>query len=402
MKLTAWAAGLALGLSAATAFAQDVPDLGGREVVVVTENAYPPLQFLDSSGAAVGWEYDAMAEIAKRLNITVKYETISWDAMIPAVSEGQFDLGMTGITIRDDRKDKVDFSDAYMRSEMLMMVRGDETRFTDAASFGANPDLLMAAQPGTTPFYVGVYEVLDGNEENARIVKFETFGAGLEALKAGDVDLVLSDSTAANGYVSASEGGLKIIGTPLGAEDFGFIFPKGSDLVAPMNAAIASLKADGTIDALNTKWFLDYKMGVLSCAQHTKGAPAMPGAFAHDPEPATGKRLSLLARPRCRGRAVAVLRSAGQCRLRGGAGQSVQGHLDHGDGVGGGLWRGLPLGAGAGGGVPVAVHRPAAGVPTLHRSDARCADHRAAALCGLRAVAPCGGGLECGDGAPWL
>jgi polar amino acid transport system substrate-binding protein len=147
-----------------------------------------------------------------------------------------------------------------MRSEMLMMVRGDETRFTDAASFGANPDLLMAAQPGTTPFYVGVYEVLDGNEENARIVKFETFGAGLEALKAGDVDLVLSDSTAANGYVAGSEGALKIIGEPLGAEDFGFIFPKGSDLVAPMNAAIASMKADGTLDALNTKWFLEYKM----------------------------------------------------------------------------------------------------------------------------------------------
>ena len=254
-----------LGLMAATltapAFAQDVPDLAGREVVVVTENAYPPLQFLDASGTAVGWEYDAMAEIAKRLNITVKYENISWDAMIPAVSEGQFDLGMTGITIRDDRKDKVDFSDAYMRSEMLMMVRGDETRFTDAAGFGADPDLLMAAQPGTTPFYVGVYEVLDGNEENARIVKFETFGAGLEALKAGDVDLVLSDSTAANGYVAGSEGALKIIGEPLGAEDFGFIFPKGSDLVAPMNAAIASMKADGTLDALNTKWFLEYKMG---------------------------------------------------------------------------------------------------------------------------------------------
>ena len=262
MTLTAWASGLslALGLTATATFAQDVPDLAGREVVVVTENAYPPLQFLDKDGKAVGWEYDAMAEIAKRLNITVKYENISWDAMIPAVSEGQFDLGMTGITIRDDRKDKVDFSDAYMRSEMLMMVRGDEARFTDAASFGANPDLLMAAQPGTTPFYVGVYEVLDGNEENARIVKFETFGAGLEALKAGDVDLVLSDSTAANGYVAGSEGGLKIIGEPLGAEDFGFIFPKGSDLVAPMNAAIASMKADGTLDALNTKWFLEYSM----------------------------------------------------------------------------------------------------------------------------------------------
>jgi polar amino acid transport system substrate-binding protein len=90
---------------------------------------------------------------------------------------------------------------------------------------------------------------------------FETFGAGVQALRAGDVDLVLTDGTAGEGYVSASNGELKIIGEKLGTEDFGFIFPKGSDLVAPMNAAIASLKADGTIDALNKKWFLDFKVG---------------------------------------------------------------------------------------------------------------------------------------------
>jgi polar amino acid transport system substrate-binding protein len=258
MKIAALVTGLALTL-AAPALAQ-VPDLAGREVVVVTENAYPPLQFMQD-GKAVGWEYDAMAEIAKRLNITVKYENISWDAMIAAVSEGQFDMGMTGITIRDDRKDKVDFSDAYMRSEMVMMVRGDEARFTDAASFAANAELLMAAQPGTTPFYVGVYEVLDGNEANPRVKLFETFGAGVEALRAGDVDLVLTDGTAGNGYVAASNGGLKIVGDKLGTEDFGFIFPKGSDLVAPMNAAIAAMKADGTIDALDKKWFLDFKVG---------------------------------------------------------------------------------------------------------------------------------------------
>ncbi|MGA0540116.1 transporter substrate-binding domain-containing protein [Neotabrizicola sp. VNH66] len=261
MKPTAALAGLMLGLSATAALAQDLPDLAGREVTVVTENAYPPLQFIDSTGAAIGWEYDAMAEIAKRLNITVKYENISWDAMIPAVSEGQFDLGMTGITIKDERKAAVDFSAPYMRSEMLMIVRGDEARFTDAASFAAIPDLLISAQPGTSPFYAAVYNILDGNEENSRIIKFETFGAGLEALKAGDVDLTLSDSTAANGYVAASDGGLKIIGEPLASEDFGFIFPKGSDLVAPVDAAIASMAADGTLEALNKKWFLDYKFG---------------------------------------------------------------------------------------------------------------------------------------------
>jgi polar amino acid transport system substrate-binding protein len=144
---------------------------------------------------------------------------------------------------------------------MVMLVRGDETRFTDAKSFGANPDLLIAAQPGTTPFYTSVYEVLDGNEQNPRIKLFETFGATVQALRAGDVDLVLTDGTAGAGYVAASDGQLKIIGEKLGVEDFGFIFPKGSDLVAPINAAIADLKADGTIDALNKKWFLDFKMG---------------------------------------------------------------------------------------------------------------------------------------------
>jgi polar amino acid transport system substrate-binding protein len=256
MKLTAALVGLTF---AATAAFAETPDLAGREIVVVTENAYPPLQFLDGGGVAIGWEYDAMAEIAKRLNATVTYQNTSWDAMIPAVSEGQYDMGMTGITIKDDRKEKVDFSEPYMRSEMLMMVRGDETRFTDAASFAAIPDLLVSAQPGTGPFYAAIYNILDGNEENPRVIKFETFGAGLEALKSGDVDLTLSDSTAANGYVAASNGGLKIIGAPLAAEDFGFIFPKGSDLVAPINAAIADMKADGTMDALNQKWFVDYK-----------------------------------------------------------------------------------------------------------------------------------------------
>jgi len=142
-----------------------------------------------------------------------------------------------------------------------MMVRGDEDRFADAKSFGADDQLLMAAQPGTTPFYVGVYDVLDGNEENPRIIKFETFGAGVQALRTGDVDLVLTDSTAGKGYVASSEGKLKIVGEPLGTEDFGFIFPKGSDLVAPINAAIADMAKDGTLEALNTKWFLDYKLG---------------------------------------------------------------------------------------------------------------------------------------------
>ena len=83
----------------------------------------------------------------------------------------------------------------------------------------------------------------------------------MQALRAGDVDVVLTDGTAGKGYVAPTPARFKLVGEPMGAEDFGFIFPKGSDLVAPVNAAIAALKADGTFDALNKKWFLDYKMG---------------------------------------------------------------------------------------------------------------------------------------------
>ncbi|MGV8937688.1 MAG: transporter substrate-binding domain-containing protein [Allorhizobium sp.] len=259
----AFLAGLAaLALSPLSAWSADLPDLAGRSVVVVTENAYPPLQFVDpKSGQPIGWEYDAMAEVAKRLNFKLSYQNTSWDAMIQAVSDGQYDIGMTGITIKDDRKEKVDFSDPYMRSEQFMLVRGDETRFTDAKSFAAFEGGLVGAQAGTTPFYTAVYSVLDGNEANPRIKLMETFGATVQALKTGDVDVVLTDGTAGKGYVDASNGGLKLIGGPLGSEDFGFIFKKGSDLVAPVNAAIAAMKTDGTIDALNKKWFLDYKMG---------------------------------------------------------------------------------------------------------------------------------------------
>ena len=260
------ATSLAFALSPAASQAAShsaLPDLDGRTITVVTENAYPPLQFVDTNtGEAIGWEYDAMEEIAERLNATIEIENTSWDAMIPAVSDGQYDLGMTGITINEERKEQVDFSDPYMRSEMFMLVRADEDRFTNAEEFAAGgDDLLVGAQAGTTPFYVAVYSVLDGDEANPRIKLFETFGAGVQALRTGDVDTVLTDGTAGEGYVEASGGALKLTGGPLGTEDFGFIFPKGSDLVEPINAAIASMREDGTIDALNQKWFRDYKFG---------------------------------------------------------------------------------------------------------------------------------------------
>jgi polar amino acid transport system substrate-binding protein len=243
-----------------TMSAAGLPDLKGRTIVAVTENAYTPLNFVDpKTGQSVGWEYDAVNEIAKRLNAKVDWKLSSWDLMIQSVRDGQFDVGMDGITINDERKAQVDFSAPYMVSQQFMLVRADETRFTDEKAFAADPKLLVGAQAGTTNFYVAVYNVLDGDEQNKRIKLFETFGATVQALLAGDVDTVLMDASSSKGFIGANPGKLKTVGGPLGTEEFGFIFKPGSDLVAPFNAAIAAMKADGTLEKLNTKWFFEYQ-----------------------------------------------------------------------------------------------------------------------------------------------
>lgn len=246
-------------IASTLSFASDLPDLQGREVYAVTENAYTPLNFADpKTGEGIGWEYDAMNEIGRRLNLDIKWNLSSWDSMIQAVHTGQYDIGMDGITINEERKKMVDFSDAYMISQQFMLVRADETRFNDAQSFAANDDFLAGAQPGTTNFYVAVYDVLDGNEANPRIKLFETFGASVQALKTGDVDTVLMDNTSAQGYIGANPGAFKVVGNALGTEEFGFILTPGSDLTAPINAALKSMKEDGTLEKLNQKWFFEY------------------------------------------------------------------------------------------------------------------------------------------------
>lgn len=244
----------------APALAQDLPNLQGRTIVAVTENAYTPLNFVDpKTGQGIGWEYDAFNEIAKRLNAKVEWQLSSWDTMIQAVRDGQFDVGMDGITITEERATKVDFSNPYMTSEQFMLVRADEERFASAKAFAANPELFFGAQAGTTNFYVAIYDVLDGDEANPRVKLFETFGASVQALKSGDVDSVLMDNTSAQGYIGANPGAFKVVGAPLGTEQFGFIFTPDSDLVEPVNAALKSMKADGTLEKLNQKWFYEYK-----------------------------------------------------------------------------------------------------------------------------------------------
>ena len=132
------------------AYAEDLPDLGGRTIHAVTENAYYPLNFADAkTGEGIGLEYDVINEVAKRLNAKVEWNLSAWDVMIESVRTGQFDIGADGITITEERAEQIDFTDPFITVEQYFLVRGDEDRITGVESFADNEDLLFSAQAGT-------------------------------------------------------------------------------------------------------------------------------------------------------------------------------------------------------------------------------------------------------------
>jgi ABC-type amino acid transport substrate-binding protein len=243
-----------LVLPSAGLFAQDaLPDLEGRVITIAVENEYRPFNFVDeTTGEAMGWDYDVMNEICARLNCVTQFETAAWDGMILAVQNEEFDMAADGITITDERKELVDYSQGYVSLQQVILARVDEERFTDAETLAADTSLLVGVQPGTTNYFVAADLV--GEE---RLVGYGTFPIAVLALIAGDVDAVVMDDVAGQGYVGENAESVKIMGEPLTeTEELGFIFPKGSDLVAPIDAALDSMRADGTLERFNNKWFL--------------------------------------------------------------------------------------------------------------------------------------------------
>jgi phosphate/phosphite/phosphonate ABC transporter binding protein len=228
-----------------------LPDLGGREITIAIENAYLPFNFESlETGEADGWDYDFINEACKRMNCVPVWQEFGWDTMIASVAEGQFDMAADGITITEERAKTVDFSDGYINLEQRLLVSIDEDRFTNIEEFAADPNLKLAEQVGTTN-----YETAKEYVGEDRILAFDTFGLAVQAVLSGDADGVLIDDVAGLGYLGANKEDLKMVGPSVVSQELGFVFPMGSDLVEPFNLAIAQMKADGTLDDINKKWF---------------------------------------------------------------------------------------------------------------------------------------------------
>jgi len=232
--------------------AKMVADLNCQKVTIAVENAYLPFNFiLVSTGQPGGWDYEAWKDICARLNCTPVFVETAWDGMIQQVADGQFDVGADGVTITDERKQQVDFSDPYKVVQQSLLIRKGDTRINSIQDIVNDPSLKVGTQVSTTN-YLAAAQFLPED----RIQAFEQFPFAVQALLSGDLDAVVIDEIVGSGYIAQDPDNLDFAPEPITSdEELGFLFPKGSALVDPVNKALAAMKADGTLDALNEAYF---------------------------------------------------------------------------------------------------------------------------------------------------
>jgi polar amino acid transport system substrate-binding protein len=228
-----------------------LPDLDGREVTIAVENAYLPFNYIDpATSEPAGWDYDVWNEICATINCTPVYVEAGWEGMIQAVADGQYDAAADGITITDDRAEIVAFSDGYINIDQRLLVRVDEDRIESIDDIVADENLLLGTQTGTTN-----YETAASYLPEERIQAFEQFPFAVQALISGDIDAVIIDEVAGQGYLGENADKLKLVGPSMSSDQLGFIYPLGSDLVEPVNAALQELMANGFLEEINLQYF---------------------------------------------------------------------------------------------------------------------------------------------------
>jgi glutamine transport system substrate-binding protein len=216
------------------------------ELVVGSDAAYPPFEFVDKDGNIVGIDIDIAKAIADHLKVKLRVVNTSFDGIIPALLAKKFDMIISAMTITPERAKQVDFSIPYYNAGQLITVREDDNRIKSEKDLQGK---IVAVQLGTTgQFYA---ESLPGIKE---IRKFETVDGAFLELKNGRVDAVIADDLTSLAFVRSTKG-LKVINKLLTKEQYGIAVRKEDKaLLREINIVIARLKKEGVIEKLREKW----------------------------------------------------------------------------------------------------------------------------------------------------
>ena len=217
--------------------------LAGK-LTMATNATFPPYEMTTDSGEIEGIDVDTAKAIAEKLGLELQVDDMEFDAALLSVQQGKADIVMAGVTVTDERKAVMDFSDSYATGIQSTIVPND----SDIAS----PDDLAGKKIGTQRGTTGYIYCSDDFGDDA-VVAYDSGLTAVQALNNGQVDAVVIDNAPATQYVAANPG-LKVLDTSYAEEDYAIGMAKGSALEDAINKALEELKEDGTLQSIVDKY----------------------------------------------------------------------------------------------------------------------------------------------------
>ena len=237
---------LALALAAVMAFALVACNAPAEETLTMgTTAAFPPYEFMDENNNVVGIDAEIAAAVAEKIGMKLEIKDMAFESLITAVSTGAVDIVLAGMTVTEERKESVNFSDSYATGVQVVIVTEDSAIATIDDLAGKK----IGVQTGTTG---DIYCAGDYGED--AVARYDNGALAVAALQNGQVDCVVIDNEPAKAFVAANEG-LKLLETEYITEDYAAAIAKdNTELLDKVNAALAELKADGKIDEIIGKY----------------------------------------------------------------------------------------------------------------------------------------------------
>lgn len=219
-------------------------------LVMATNATFPPYESV-SGDDIVGIDVDIANAIAKKLGKKLKIEDVSFDSIIAGVQNDKYDFGMAGMTVTDERKKNVDFTESYAKAVQVVIVKED----SDIKSIDdISSKNKIGVQQGTTGDIYASDTVENGGYGEDAVTKYNSGPDAVQALLSDKVDCVIIDNEPAKAYVAANQG-LKILDSSFADEEYAICVKKGnSQLKNDINKALKELKDDGTIDKIVSKY----------------------------------------------------------------------------------------------------------------------------------------------------
>ena len=215
------------------------------KLTMSTNAAFPPYEMTTDAGELEGIDVEIAGAVADKLGLELQIDDMDFDAALLAAQQGKSDMVMAGVTVNDERKQVMDFSDTYASGVQVVIVKeGSEIATVDDLA-----GHMIGTQRGTTGY---IYCSDDFGEDS--VTAYDNGLTAVQALNNGQVDCVVIDSAPAKEFVAANEG-LVILDTEYAVEDYAIGMAKGNTaLVEAVNGALAELTADGTVQAILDKY----------------------------------------------------------------------------------------------------------------------------------------------------